>query len=76
MDKETFKKAEQLDAIITSLENIKDRFEMTGAVNFAWEGLDSHYKSEFYLLPKEYNKMVYDLLMNELEKVKQEFKEL
>jgi hypothetical protein len=49
---------------------------MTGTVNFAWEGLNSHYKSEFYLLPKEYNKMVYDLLMNELEKVKQEFKEL
>ena len=76
MDKETFKKAEQLDTIITSLENIKDRFEMTGVANFAWEGLNSRYESEFYLLPTEHNKMIYDLLMKELEKAKQEFKEL
>lgn len=76
MDKETFKKAEQLDSIITKLESIEERFEMTGIVNFAWEGLDSHYKSEFYLLPEKFNKMIYDLLMNELEKAKQEFKEL
>lgn len=76
MDKETFKKAEQLNIIITKLESIKDRFEMYNVANFAWEGVNSNCNSEFYPIPEEFNKMVYDLLMSELEKAKQEFKEL
>ena len=76
MNKETFEKASQLDAIITELESIRDRFEMYNVANFAWEGVNSNYNSEFYPIPEEFNKMVYDLLMNELEKAKQEFKEL
>ena len=76
MDKETFKKAGQLNAIITKLESIKDRFETYNVVNFAWEGVSSNYNSQFYPIPEEFNKMVYDLLMSELEKAKQEFKEL
>ena len=76
MNKETFEKASQLDAIITELESIRDRFEMYNVANFAWEGVNSNYNSEFYPIPEEFNKMVYDLLMNELEKAKQEFIEL
>ena len=76
MDKETFKKAEQLNAIITKLESIKDRFEMYNVANFAWEGVNSNFNSEFYPIPEEFNEMIYNLLMVELEKAKQEFKEL
>lgn len=76
MNKETFEKASRLDAIITKLESIQDRFETYHVANFAWEGLNSNYNSEFYPIPEEFNKMIYDLLMNELEKAKQEFKEL
>ena len=76
MNKETFEKASQLDAIITELESIRDRFEMYNVANFAWEGLNSNFNSQFYPIPEKFNKMIYDLLMNELEKAKQEFKEL
>ena len=76
MNKETFKKAVELDAVITNLENIKDKFEMNKEITFAWEGLNSNYNHEFFRVPEEFNKMIYDLLMNELEKLKQEFKEL
>lgn len=76
MDKETFKKAEQLAAIITKLESIRNRFEMHNVINFAWEGADLNYNSKFHPIPEEFNEMIYNLLMVELEKAKQEFKEL
>lgn len=76
MDKETFEKARHLNSIITALKDIEDEFKRTKKINFAWEGLDAKYNHKFYLIPEKFNKMVYDLLMSELEKAKQEFKEL
>ena len=76
MNKETFEKARHLNSIITALEDIEYEFGATKKINFAWEGLDAKYQHTFFSLPEKYNEMIYNLLMNELEKVKQEFKEL
>ena len=76
MDKETFKRAERLNATITKLESIKDRFEIHNKVDFVWEGVNSNFNSVFCPVPEEFNEMIYNVLMIELEKAKQEFKEL
>lgn len=76
MNKETFEKARHLNSIITALENIEYEFKTTKEIKFAWEGLNTKYNHEWFRIPEKYNEMIYNLLMNELEKVKQEFKEL
>lgn len=76
MNKETFEKAKHLNSIITKLECIQNTFVASKKITFGWEGLNSKYNHDWIPIPEEFNKMVYDLLMNELEKVKKEFKEL